>query len=126
MNTRTNLTNPDMGFPQTLTVNPDPADLTDWVRRHNQAIHAFIRRGVGATNDLTRPERAVLGIIEGVETFVGSADMDPWQAEYIVGPMLTAVGNALNCELGRLDASSLWDFIAHTADRVGLDVDSLD
>ena len=43
---------------------------TRWHVHHNRAVIAFRRDRVGATNDLTRHERAILGLAEGIDQYV--------------------------------------------------------
>lgn len=111
-----------------LLAHPTTVDTNGWVRRHNEAVTDFFKDRMGAANSLTRDERAILSLIYGLDQFIGSSACagDHYVVTNVVGPGLQAIGSALDMSMGRLDGGTLSGWVRSTADRVGLDPDTME
>lgn len=106
-------------FPTCLMVSPDKDTMrTGWTTRHNRAVQAFVKEGVGAMSNLTRDERAILSLAAGIRQFIGSrgivADSSDYYACDIVRTLASAFNDALNYDLGRLDGGTLSEWVCAT------------
>jgi len=94
---------------------------TGWARRHNACIADYRER----PDSVTRDERAILALADGIDQYIGST---AGPADYIragiVWQLLQGFGSSLDFSLGRLDGGTLstWQFAQ--AERYGIDGDT--
>ena len=104
---------------ESLYASPIPGSrFNGWVRQHTAAVTAFLTdRGP------RRSERAILSLLAGIDQYVGSNAeyIDPYMGQHVTGPMLDAVTDALNLDLGRLDGGTLSAWVGRMRARCGID-----
>lgn len=113
-----------------LRAKPYPGDrdlgLIDWAGRHNRAVEAYLaeQSGCRGAHSLTRHERAILSLADGIDQYVGNA---PDQADPVSGEsvwqLVTGFRGLLNYELGRLHGGTLDTWAASVCQRWGIDPD---
>lgn len=123
--TASNIGNPDAGFPLNLLRNPyagESGPSASFRLGHNRAVLAFAEGG----RDLRRCERRILGLMQGIETYVGASDsFDGYNVPHVIYPLLDAQGDALSEDLGRLDGATLSAWAVWTAEeRCGFSLDT--
>ena len=127
--TRTDLENPERRFPQTLMMVPQRSDIpkamVQHYTAHNRAVQEFAKLRVGAMSNTKQCELAILALLAGVEEFTANTPQDPYTAEHVIRPILAAIGDALNLDLGRLDGGTLAHWVSVMAGRWDLNPDLL-
>jgi len=120
-------------FPDSLLIVPTgrpdmPRYTRDAYVSHNTAVQAWQKARAGAMSNVKPCERALLDMVAAVENYITTDEDEAtgggWTAEYVIAPILTGMGNALNLDMGRLDGATMAAWIWHTAERVGLDPDT--
>ena len=104
---------------ESLHAEPAPGSrFNHWVRPHNRIVAAFIDG-----RPVRRSEHAILSLLAGIDQYVGSNAeyIDPFMGQYVAGPMLDAVSDALNLDLGRLDGGTLSAWVERMRARCGID-----
>jgi hypothetical protein len=120
----------DVAFPDSLMIVPTgehdmPSYTRDAYVRHNQAVQEWRRRNVGAVSSSRPSEYALLDMLAAIEQLVSVHGSDGYNDEHIIGPMLGAIGDWLNLDLGRLDGSAISSWVGHIAEECGIDRDML-
>lgn len=104
----------------------DPV-LNQWVARHNRCLADYAKGRVGHIDgrNLTRHERAILSLADGIEQYVGSAadHADPLSSEYLFR-ILDGFGGLLNYDTGRLQPGVLSSWAVSVAERWGFNPDT--
>lgn len=92
---------------------PDRArSLNAWVQRHNSTVLDYAQGG-RLNGRLTRNERAILALADGLRSYVASSDHastddhDQLLTRDVLTPLVGAFIAALNWDLGKLDAGTL-------------------
>ena len=106
----------------TLTTAPGADRLgTGWARRHDACIADYRER----PDSVTRDERAILALADGIDQYIGST---AGPADYIragiVWQLLQGFGSSLDFSLGRLDGGTLSSWQFAQAARYGIDGDT--
>lgn len=103
------------------------AMTVDWAARHNRAVEAFLAERAGARggHSLTRHERAILSLADGIDQYVSSAPdhADPLSGESLFS-LVTGFRGLLNYDLGRLDGGTLDGWACRICERWGIDPDT--
>ena len=116
-------------FPECLMILPAPGATRasdHWRQDHNRAVVAWHRASVGAVADVRRSERGILALFAGLDQLAGSWSdrVDPFMVDHVWGPMIDGAAQALNHDLGRLDAGTLSSWLCSLSARVGRDADT--